>query len=54
MSFLPTLYEYNLYLDVKKKQLHIDKISVFQGNFTEGETQYFQVSKFRGGPSWGP
>lgn len=27
-----------------QSKLHINKISVFQGNFMEGETEYFQVS----------
>lgn len=31
------------------KETYFAKISVFQGNFTEGETEYFQVSKFEGG-----
>lgn len=29
--------------------LNTAKISVFQGSFMDGETEYFQVSKLRGG-----
>lgn len=32
-----------------KNKLHIDKILVFQGNFMEGETEYFQVSNSKPG-----
>lgn len=32
------------------RKLTVAKISVFQGNFIDGETEYFQVSKYSGGP----
>lgn len=34
------------------KKLNIAKISVFQESFMDGETEYFQVSKFKGGWSY--